>query len=142
MSVASFYEHKYGLPLKRPEAPCVRVCNGTNACIPIELFVIVYGQKYTAELEWDQHAKFLNVPSTKPKELASNLEDLINKVDSTNNPICKTFKIGVEKKLVEVPARILPPPTILYGGDVKVKPKHGISNVSTWFLRMSRTGLV
>ncbi|KAM0790571.1 hypothetical protein ACM66B_004439 [Microbotryomycetes sp. NB124-2] len=128
-SVASYFKANYGVTLRNPEWPCVRVSK--VALWPLELCEIESGQKYSKKLDPDQTAAAIKLTTVGPKDrtvsLRTGLQKIMGGAAGGQSPL-KQWGMQVNPNLMEVTARELPTPSLTY--TRKVQPREG-----TWDMR-------
>lgn len=53
------------------------------------------------------------------------VRDWRSKLDYNNLPRSKTWGVQINDQMMEVDARVLPPPVVLYGGNQRTQPRNG-----------------
>ena len=124
LSVSQYIRKAYGYALQRGDLPCVITNPKKNTLVPIELLEVQHKQRVTKALNPIQTSNMIKVAATNPKKRAEGAEAAMRRVNHNNDPICRGWGIKVDQKMITVPARILPTPTILYGNGNEI-PKAG-----------------
>ncbi|KAH8968725.1 hypothetical protein BDL97_03G144100 [Sphagnum fallax] len=126
VSVANYYWEVYKHRLKYPNAPALDVGRkGKPIYIPLELCKIVEGQWYTKPLSQIQHQKQIDFGRQSPQDRRAVCESAIanNKYDS--DELFQEFGLSFNPQLAKVSARLLEPPSLLFGGGRKENPREG-----------------
>lgn len=132
-SVAEYFEKKYK-KLAFPNLPCVVVGTGKRmTTLPMEACHVVDGQKQMQTLDSAQRQKMLDLTSSNPQQREKFIADGIP--DSSQDPYLKEFRLQMNNKMMQVPARVLQPPALRFssergGGPMSVRPNNG-----QWALR-------
>ncbi|KAG0344622.1 Eukaryotic translation initiation factor 2C [Podila humilis] len=127
LSITQYYATAYNHRLMYPHLPCFGV-NGKNGDVlyfPLEVCVIVPGQKYMKKLDPSQTAEMIKGTCMKPEMRAGKIRANINSLNFDANEYMKSFKLSVDKDMAVVPARVLPAPQILYALEKRTKPQFG-----------------
>ncbi|CAA19275.1 argonaute [Schizosaccharomyces pombe] len=131
ISVAEYFLENHNVRLQYPNLPCILVKNG--AMLPIEFCFVVKGQRYTAKLNSDQTANMIRFAVQRPFERVQQIDDFVHQMDWDTDPYLTQYGMKIQKKMLEVPARVLETPSIRYGGDCIERPVSG-----RWNLRGKR----
>ncbi|KAE9400886.1 argonaute-like protein [Gymnopus androsaceus JB14] len=118
IDVESYFKRKYKITLKYPDIPLVDVGGQKANLLPPEVCEILPNQPYKLKLNVEQTEKMLSVAAKPPNFNAqaihgAGLDQLGFR--STANPL-RAFGISIGTDMTVVPGRILPPPTLQYGG--------------------------
>ncbi len=124
VSVSQYIRSTYGYALQHGHLPCVITNPKKNTLVPIELLYVQEKQRVTKALNPIQTSNMIKVAATNPRKRSEGAEAAMRRVDHNNDPICKGWGITVEKRMLSIPARILPPPVIQYNNQVEF-PKFG-----------------
>ncbi|KAL8917073.1 MAG: hypothetical protein Q9208_008189 [Pyrenodesmia sp. 3 TL-2023] len=133
ISVADYFRREYGITLKHPNASVVNFGSDRKPVwIPAELGTVEPNQPYRGKLNEDQTSCMIKIAARGPAENARRLVGPGAQIIGihANNPILSAFGISIDTKMIVVPARILPPPTILYGDNKTQDPKDASWNLS------------
>ncbi|KAH9569552.1 hypothetical protein CY35_03G139300 [Sphagnum magellanicum] len=126
VSVANYYWEVYKHRLKYPNAPALDVGRKEKPIyIPLELCKIVEGQWYTKPLSQIQHQKQIDFGRQSPQDRRGVCESAIaiNKYDS--DELFQEFGLSFNPQLAKVSARLLEPPSLMFGGGRKESPREG-----------------
>jgi eukaryotic translation initiation factor 2C len=115
VTVAEYMERQYpGTRVTDRVLPCVRIGNG-KALLPPELCVVISKQK-VGGLSGDQTAAMIRIAAQKPQEKMRDIEDRAKSAKKDGKDELKAFGLKMGDVATTVTARILPPPTLRYGG--------------------------
>lgn len=126
VSVAAYFQERYGQPLKHPYLPCVDVSadRTRRVWLPMEVCVVPPGQRRRV-LDDRQTAAMLSFAGLRPPDRRAYLADILARPEMlclSRDPTAKAFGIEVEAALQTVGARVLPPPRLAYGSPACVDP--------------------
>ena len=125
----AYFKSNYGITLQHPDWPCIKVSK--VALWPIELVDVVSGQKYIKKLDPDQTAESLLLTTVGPRARVPMLEAGVAKIQPVNNASAlQQWGINIAPRMLEITARELPSPKIVYGPGKEVSPRDGV-----WDLR-------
>ncbi|KAL9021543.1 MAG: hypothetical protein Q9185_001274 [Variospora sp. 1 TL-2023] len=133
ISVADYFKKKYDIKLQFPKAPVINFGSDDKPVwIPVELGIVMPGQPFRGKLNDEQTTKMLQMAARGPAENARRLVNAGLKVIGvgTSNPILSAFGISINTKMIVVPARVLPPPPLLYNNQVPFKPEKASWNLA------------
>lgn len=122
VSVARYFQQKHRRPLQYPQLPCL-VCGRER--FPPELcrFTTEMRRRAVTDREVAQVAQIAVVP---PDERERRIyRQILEIVRLQRQETLQAFGIEVEKKMLEVPARVLPRPVLQYGNGECVRPPRG-----------------
>ncbi|CAN8067705.1 unnamed protein product [Agarophyton chilense] len=124
VSISQYFVETYNMRVRRGDAPCVKTHPKRDTYLPIEFLTVVPNQRVAGLLSPDEIQTMVRTASTKPHIRRTNAIRKIQQLRYQDHKICKDFRVKVESNLVKLNARILPPPTIHYGGGT-VRPMNG-----------------
>ncbi|ORY67946.1 Piwi domain-domain-containing protein [Leucosporidium creatinivorum] len=124
-TVESYFKLQYGVTLKRPDFPCVRVSK--VALWPLELCDVEAGQKWTEKLDPDQTAAAIKLTTVGPKERVKMLNYGLTRIqpkESGASAALAQWGVTIKKDPIVVQARELKPPTVTY--QRSLQPREGV----------------
>jgi len=126
VSVAAYFQTRYGTPLQHPYLPCVDVSadRARRVWLPMEVCVVAPGQRRRV-LDDRQTAAMLSFAGLRPGDRRAYLADLLARPEMlclSRDPTAKAFGVEVETALQTVGARVLPPPRLAYGAPACIDP--------------------
>ena len=122
-TVEDYFASKHGVQLKYPHLPCLHVGPPQrNIFIPMEVCKIVGGQRCVKKLTDIQTAKMIRQTAQPADERERTIRDIMRKTKFNDDPVVKKFGMSVSSDMVQVPARVLQPPTLQYDQDKQLKP--------------------
>ncbi|KAF8529210.1 argonaute-like protein [Hysterangium stoloniferum] len=131
MLVAAYFRDVLRLNLEFPFLPCVEVGNG--ALIPLELCMVPAGQIMRKQVPPEKTRDVLQFSTQKPQDRLNSIKNGIDVFEYNRSEYLKSFGMQVKTQTpVMVPARVLQPPTLVYGKESKqrnIKPENGAWNM-------------
>lgn len=118
VSVAEYFRRKYNHRLQYPQLPLMEMTK-KGVMFPIELLHIQANQRYAAKLDENQTANMIKFAVSGPdKRKAAMLlgKQLLN---WENDVYLKNYNLQVSNDTIKTTARILPNPTIEFGGKIE-----------------------
>ncbi|KAF8937538.1 Piwi domain-containing protein [Dissophora ornata] len=126
VSVSDYFFQTYDRRLKYPALPCLGAKGRESvAYFPAEVCFITPGQHYKKKLNDEQLAAMIKTTAIKPDQRASKIRNSLRILDMDANPYLASFGIRISPEMSVVPARVLPPPTIEFGGQKQDRPNQG-----------------
>ncbi|GAA6005892.1 hypothetical protein JCM10207_007265 [Rhodosporidiobolus poonsookiae] len=113
-NVAAYFLNYYRYKLEHPEWPCVVVAEKRNLMWPIELCFVEPGQAFRAALTPTQAAQVHKLTSMKPQDRLAKMERAITDIYPSNDQAFGQWQLRVNRMLLVVEARQLPPPPVFY----------------------------
>ncbi|CAF3880586.1 unnamed protein product, partial [Rotaria magnacalcarata] len=137
ISVADFFAEKYQ-KLKYPNLPCIDGMSGQQKranWLPMEVVKLVPWERSLKPLDSVQRALVTKKSVIKPEQRYDQIMKIVNDRDFDNDSYLKELNIKVEtKEMLQVKARILPPPEIKYRGQGKTDIAERVS-FGKWTIR-------
>ncbi|EEB07533.1 hypothetical protein SJAG_02621 [Schizosaccharomyces japonicus yFS275] len=130
ISVADYFLEHHNVRLEFPNLPCAIIKNGAK--LPLELCYIVKGQRYSAKLNSNQTAQMIRFACQRPHERVKDIEQFVHSSAWDKDPNLKEYGMRISRNMLDVPARILDAPRIMYHDDYE-HPRDG-----RWNLRGKR----
>jgi len=137
ISVAQYFAELYR-PLNFPHLPCLdltqRKRDGPNIWVPLEVCVIIRGQRRRSDPTDEMNAERLRLESIGAEERMAMTDRLVADANFADDPVLKAFKIQVNPRISDLPARLLKAPAVKYGtrslneGD-RFRPSKGVWNM-------------
>ncbi|TPX48755.1 hypothetical protein SeMB42_g00312 [Synchytrium endobioticum] len=124
-TVAQYYHRSYNITLRYPEVPCIVTGTKRKRYFPMELIKIKPGQRHIGQLKPEQLAEMIKVTSTNPKDRfdrITNGQKQLHKSEVTQ--FVDDWGVQINNRLLQVPGRILDPPTLAIGGRT-IQPREG-----------------
>jgi len=116
-TVAKFFLDKYGIKLRYPGLPCLQVGQEhKHTYLPMEVCKMVPGQRCLKKLTDMQTSTMIKATARSAPDRERDIKNLISKADYNNDPFIKQFGLDVSQKMIDIPGRVLKPPTLQYGG--------------------------
>ncbi|KAG0342673.1 Eukaryotic translation initiation factor 2C [Podila horticola] len=115
ISVAEYFKQAYNRTLDYPMLPCVRI--GRETLVPIEACKVLPGQRYLHKLNEAQTADMIKFTCQNPTARANTLKTGLKMLNYRDNEYLKDVGVTISEDMVQIPARVLPPPTVCYRPD-------------------------
>ncbi|PRQ58743.1 putative post-transcriptional gene silencing PAZ-Argonaute family [Rosa chinensis] len=114
VSVIRYYHDKYCISLKHVALTALQCGNDSRPIyLPMELSVIICGQRYTGKLDKKQVTKLLRATCSRPTARGKEIKMVANDIHYHQNLMNSQFGIKVSKDMELVDARALPPPMVI-----------------------------
>ncbi|KAI0094028.1 Piwi domain-containing protein [Irpex rosettiformis] len=127
-TVAEYFELHHHRPIRWPKAFGVRI--GKDAVYPAEVCKIISGQIYKKKLDPDDVAKFLESSVMKPPERLAAIERAVrNDLRYNDSHYMQEAGITVNHTALQITARQLEAPNVLYAGSGPMNVSGGAWNV-------------
>ncbi|KAL8786701.1 MAG: hypothetical protein Q9213_002637 [Squamulea squamosa] len=133
LTVAEYFQKEHGIVLEHLGSMVVNFGSDTKPVwIPAELGIVEPYQPYRGKLNDNQTSNMLAIAARGPAENARRLVGAGTQVIGIypSNPILSEFGISIDTKMIVVPARILQPPTLLYGNRKTITPRNASWNLA------------
>lgn len=126
--VTDYFQRTYNYRILYPGLPAIE--SGTKEkkrYLPMEVCRIVAGQPYSKSMNEAQKKALLGVTCVKPEERKRTTEKIENDLIRSTQTVAKEFGVVVNRLLTEIPARVLPAPSIQYR-SAQVTPIPGLGS--------------
>ncbi|CAG8522996.1 5713_t:CDS:10 [Ambispora gerdemannii] len=130
MDVASYFQRTYNSPLQFPKLPCVAVKR--DVYLPIEVCEVIEGQRHIRKLNEKQTADMIKFTCQAPTLRANKIKQGVEILNYRENKYLAPFFLKISNEMANIPARILPAPTIQYhrtSREQKCVPRDGVWNL-------------
>ncbi|KAK6726356.1 hypothetical protein RB195_004583 [Necator americanus] len=123
-TVEQYFKKHYNIVLKYPGMFTVSERHSPHTYYPVELLRVAPSQRVTLQQQTpDQVATMIKACATLPQNRLHQTKLLKDALDiKPGNSRLAVAGISVENGFTTVPGRVLPPPSIIYGGNQLVKP--------------------
>ncbi|WVQ98060.1 hypothetical protein IAU59_005182 [Kwoniella sp. CBS 9459] len=134
VSVVQYFKEMYGYTICRPRLPMVLVKKGKSrkqwAKFPLECVVLCdFNAIPFVAVTADQTAEMIKIAAKTPPERERKIQEWRTKINYSKLPKLAEWGIQVHSEMMKIPARVLPPPQVLYGGGKTVNAARGSWNV-------------
>ncbi|GKZ75450.1 hypothetical protein AnigIFM56816_000103 [Aspergillus niger] len=141
ISVADFFLQKYNIQCD-PKMPVVNVGTRENpSYLPVEVCEVVPGQQANTKLTPNQTRNMLNFAVRSPphnaQSIAAQGTDVLG-LGASPNPTLVDFGIQNDVRLITVPGRVLPAPSVLYRDENRPNQKQIKPFSGSWNMRSIR----
>ncbi|WVQ97314.1 hypothetical protein IAU59_004425 [Kwoniella sp. CBS 9459] len=142
ISIPDYYHQYHGKQVLKPRLPCVQY--GKKAFIPLEFVNLAqWNSLPPTKLTAEQTAEMIKVSAVRPPERRQAVESWRNELAYEKQEKIKQWGLQVNRNLVDIRARILPPPRIMYGAGQTAMPNDGGWNLrGNQFFRNGKKPLV
>ncbi|WWC86242.1 uncharacterized protein L201_001115 [Kwoniella dendrophila CBS 6074] len=124
ISVTEYYRQYHSATVTKPRLPCIQY--GKKAFIPLEFVKFAqWNSLPPTKLSADQTAEMIKVSAIKPGERAAQVRQWRQELAHEKQSKIAAWGLQVNKRMVELQARILPPPRVFYANGVSTKPDDG-----------------
>lgn len=124
VTVAKYFASKYGR-LQFPHLPCIEVGSDKKSYIPVEVCHVVEGQHYRRELDESQTSAVIRKASVPPHERFQKIQEDVRGCIAAGEPYLSHFGIRISEKPLQLSARVLPAPQVIYKDEKPVSPNNG-----------------
>lgn len=121
---------RYNLRLEHPLLPLVESTK-KDVVFPMELCFMPKGQRYPYKLNEDQTASMIKFAVERPAGRKESIEMGLKMLNWADDPMLHNYGLVIDREPIKTNARVLDPPTLLFGKGVKVEPKYS----GKWDLR-------
>ncbi|WWC66253.1 uncharacterized protein I206_100154 [Kwoniella pini CBS 10737] len=131
ISIIEYYRQYHQVQVTKPRLPCIQY--GKKAFIPLEFVKFAqWNSLPPTKLNADQTAEMIKISAIKPKERAMQVDSWRSELAHEKQAKIAAWGLQVNQRMIQLPARILPAPTVAYGNG-GVVPRDG-----SWNLRGKR----
>ncbi|EGF76744.1 hypothetical protein BATDEDRAFT_92312 [Batrachochytrium dendrobatidis JAM81] len=128
MSVESYFKDM-NVNLRYPTLPLALKANGKTA-FPLEVLKIAPAQRFMKRLSGDQTSDMIRATVQRPNERQKEIMDGANsKLRYSNNDHIKSFGMVVGSEMMNIPARILPAPKVIFKNNKSLNGTDGSWNL-------------
>lgn len=122
-TVAAYFKSTYR-ELRYPNLPCVEVGSKRNY-IPVEVCEVMAGQHCKRKLDENQTSAVVRKAAVPPQERFRNIQDDVRGCIAANKQYLDHFGIRMSDKPLQLTARVLPAPNVVYRDDNLAHPNDG-----------------
>jgi eukaryotic translation initiation factor 2C len=113
-TVANYFQKQYNVRLNDRRLPCVKIGNG-KVLLPPEVCTVLPKQRLD-KLTGDQTAGMIKFAAQKPQDKIRFIQSKVQDVQREAQSEMKTFGVSVGGKMADIQGRVLPNPSLSYGG--------------------------
>ncbi|OCF32605.1 argonaute [Kwoniella heveanensis BCC8398] len=128
VSVAQYFKETYNVTVTKPRLPCVEYGKGNFVpmeFVRLEPFNSIPMLRITAE----QTAEIIKQAAKPPPEREAAINAWRQRLNYSNLPKLKAWGVEVKPSMMSIPARVLNPPNIFYGGSKSIRANFGSWNM-------------
>ena len=133
ISIEAYFKRKYNVTLEYPTLPLVGTAK-KGVFYPMEFLQIVPGQRYPFKLDEKQTANMIKFAVSPPKTRWAAINTGKALLDWGNDKYLREYGLRINPQPIKANARILPPPSIEFGGSGGKKIERPGTN-GRWDLR-------
>ncbi|WVQ85375.1 hypothetical protein IAT38_007540 [Cryptococcus sp. DSM 104549] len=124
ISIPDYYKQFHGSTVTKPRLPCVQY--GKKAFIPLEFVNLAeWNSLPPTKLTAEQTAEMIKVSAMKPKDRALAVTEWRAELAYEKQAKLAAWGLQVNTSMVQVQARILPAPPVVYAGNAIARPMDG-----------------
>ncbi len=127
-TVEDYFKEKYPetSQISHPHLPCLHVGQKQrHIYLPIDVCSIVGGQRCMKKLTDIQTSNMIRHTASPAWQREKAINDTVHNAGFETDPVAREFGISVSNTMVEIPSRVLRPPTLNYNRGGKVTPGEG-----------------
>lgn len=125
-TVAEYFQNTYNLKLQYPWMPCIQAGANGKVNIPFELCSVRPNQRHKGKISDDQAAAMIKVTAAFPPIREKRINDGISSLHGSNDAqLLNAWGVTIAPKMVEVNARMLNAPTILFANNQPLRVNNG-----------------
>ncbi|KAJ2997992.1 hypothetical protein HDV02_004994 [Globomyces sp. JEL0801] len=129
ISVTEYFKTELGVRLQYPDLPLVLKPNGKTA-FPIEVLKIIPGQRFKDRMSGQQTADVIRATVQKPADRRAQIENAVkNSLKYEKNPYMDSFGLQVGTEMMDVRARVLPSPKVVFRNNQSANGSDGSWNL-------------
>mmetsp|Transcript_32514 Transcript_32514/g.127514 ORF Transcript_32514/g.127514 Transcript_32514/m.127514 type:complete len:728 (+) Transcript_32514:190-2373(+) len=128
MNVVEYLQETYDIKLDYPKLQCAKVNKRRDVFVPLELLFIPSHRK-RKPLTPHQTQSIVRLAAVKPQNRLKSIHDIMRRSGLSRDPLVKEFGLRVNAEPMEIKARVLDPPSVLFGGNSRVNPRDGSWNM-------------
>ena len=132
ITVEEYYRVDQNISLQFPNLPLIEIVMGKEKrvnAIPLEFFKIIAGQQYRSKLNGAQTSDMIRATVQKPYERMRMIEGSKAYLKYEGNEHLKSFGMSVSPNMMDVSARILPSPRVLFNDNRALSGDNGQWNL-------------
>ncbi|KAK5983101.1 hypothetical protein GCK32_007699, partial [Trichostrongylus colubriformis] len=135
-TVEQYFKKHYNIQLKYPGMFTVSERHNQHTHYPVELLTVAPSQRVKLQQQTpDQVASMIKASAILPNVRLRQTKVMKDALEiNARNPQLSAAGIAVNNSFTTVPGRILPTPTIVYGGSQNVKPVDNVSAVNYFYI--------
>ncbi|GFZ47745.1 hypothetical protein JCM24511_05492 [Saitozyma sp. JCM 24511] len=125
VTLPEYFKIQYNLDLRKPRLPCAIL--GKTTMIPMEFIQVLEINPWPFRMMNPEITSEIIRIATGggPSQRLGTIRDWRSKLDYNNLPRSKTWGVQINDQMMEVDARVLPPPVVVYGGSQRTQPRNG-----------------
>ncbi|CAM0905571.1 unnamed protein product [Alopecurus aequalis] len=133
MTVVQYFWDRYKCRLRFTSWPCLQSGNDARPIyLPMEVCTIIEGQRFSRKLNEKQVTGILRATCERPSDREKSIIKMVDHNNYAADKLAQEFGVDVTNKMINVQARLLPPPLLKYhdtGKDKACTPSVGQWNM-------------
>uniref|UniRef100_A0ACD5UNX7 Uncharacterized protein n=1 Tax=Avena sativa TaxID=4498 RepID=A0ACD5UNX7_AVESA len=122
MTVVQYFWDRYKYRLGFTSWPCLQAGNDARPIyLPMEVCTIIEGQRFSRKLNEKQVTGILRATCERPNDREKSIMKMVDHNNYAADKLAQEFGVDVTSKMVNVQARVLPPPQLKYHDSGKEK---------------------
>ncbi|KZT55699.1 Piwi-domain-containing protein [Calocera cornea HHB12733] len=127
VTVLDYVRDTYNYQLQYPDMCLVEV--GSGAKLPIEICEVIPGQIWKRQTPPNQIRSILEFSTQKPPDRLRAIQNSMSILEYGQSKYLRAFNMKVTEQPINVTARLLDPPGLMYGNNATIQPKDGAWNM-------------
>jgi eukaryotic translation initiation factor 2C len=121
VSVEEYFKRKYNLALQWPEFPVLETTK-KGVVYPMECSIMLGGQRYPYKLTETQTSNMIKFAVSRPADRKESIRKGLDLLKWDTDPFLSNYGLKIDRNMLKTEARVLNPPTVLFGKKVTVAP--------------------
>ncbi|KAI9845055.1 MAG: hypothetical protein M1838_001912 [Thelocarpon superellum] len=122
-NVFDYFLRAHNYRIVYPQMPLVQT-NKKGVVMPMECLWVSANQKYPYKLDETQTAEMIKFAVTRPEIRQRDIKHGLGLLDWPADPFLRNYGMQIDTNMVTTKARVLPPPTVQFGGTGKATPAY------------------
>ncbi|KAF0908875.1 hypothetical protein E2562_028754 [Oryza meyeriana var. granulata] len=121
-TVTQYFSQRYKYKLQYTSWPCLQSGSTSSPIyLPMEVCTIIEGQRYSKKLSDKQVTGILRSTCQPPRKREQKIIEMVQHNNYRADRVVREFRIDISNQMANVPARVLPAPTLKYHESGKEK---------------------
>jgi eukaryotic translation initiation factor 2C len=114
VSIEQYFKDRYKIRLEFPHLPCILINKKKQNYLPMEVCRIESHQKYKGPMFDVLTSEMIKAMNKAPMERFRMVKNYLEHAQLNQNNVQRSFGLTFDSEFIEPPARILPPPPVIY----------------------------